>query len=147
MCRIYTCLSISTCKAPPDSPDHPQSSASIVQLRRSSVCLHNRHRTTVRTFTLFDLFARLHRTITLIFTPKMSTAKIFYNMRQPIYPSSSVRGSKASNMTSNQHYTTSPLNAFARDWFRALKLILHRPTSTLLEYRSHDTLDYAVLWQ
>lgn len=43
----------------------------------------------------------------LIFTPNMSTFKVSYNMRQPINPSSSLRGGKASNMTSKEHdYTT-----------------------------------------
>ena len=78
----------------------------------------------------------------LIFTPNMSTVKVSYNMRQPINPSRSPRGGKASNMTSKEHdYTTSPFDAFARDWLSELKRILHYPTSTLLEYRSHDTLD------
>lgn len=77
----------------------------------------------------------------LIFTPKMSTVKVSYNMRQPIDPSSSLRGGEASNMTSKQHYTTSLFDAFARDWLSKLKRILHYPTSTLLEYRSHDIFD------
>ncbi|GAB7325081.1 hypothetical protein MBLNU13_g09172t1 [Cladosporium sp. NU13] len=69
------------------------------------------------------------------------------NMRQPINPSSSLRGGEASNMTSKQHDTTSPFDAFARDWFSELKRTLHHPTSTLLEYRSHDTFDDLVLWR
>ena len=83
----------------------------------------------------------------LIFTPNMSTVKVYYNVRQPINPSSSMRGSEASNMTSREHYTTSPFDAFAREWLSELKRILHHPTSTILEYRSHDTFDYSVLWR
>ena len=140
MACLHMCTS--TCKAPPGNPDYLQGSTSTVPSRRSSICLHNRHRTTVRTFALFDLSSRLHKTMALIFTTKMSTVKVSYNVRQPIDPSSSLRGGKAPNMTSKRHdYTTSPFDAFDRDWLCELKRILHHPTSTLLEYQSHDTFD------
>ena len=54
-------------------------------------------------------------------------------MRQPIKPSSSLRGGQASNMTSKQYDTTPSFDVFARDWFSELVRILHHPTSTLLE--------------